>query len=204
MRGGGRQESGQEVRLHGLARPGPRGSGPTRTLGFPRGNVGLCLVRSSRKSCLAARLHHLTCPKDDMASVEWSRGRLGWRRLSVAIARNAAICLSLGVRKGWLTEQGHTPIADVGAFGPGEWCLSASASCKRSLVMEHLPMTGLHAAPQSGAIRSPSAVLGDVLQHHEALGNQPAVHVLHKDRFAVRIRIFGDTRSRALVADLAP
>ena len=91
-----------------------------------------------------------------------------------------------------------------GAFGPSEWCLSASGSCKRSLVMEHLPVTGLDAAPQRSAIRSPSAVLGDVLQHHEALGKQPAAHVLHKDWFAVRIRIFGDTRSRALVADLAP
>ena len=73
-----------------------------------------------------------------------------------------------------------------------------------SLVMEHLPVTGLHAAPQSGAIRSPTAVLGAVLQHHEAIGKQPAAHVLHKDRFAVRIRIFGDTRGRTLVADLAP
>src|ERR1035437_6012846 len=107
MRGGGRQESGQEVRLHGLARPGPRGSGPTRTLGFPRGNVGLCLVRLSRKSCLAARLHHLTCPKDDMASVEWSRGRLGWRRLSVA----------LGVRKGSSTGDRYVWPSVVDAVG---------------------------------------------------------------------------------------
>ena len=28
--------------------------------------------------------------------------------------------------------------------------------------------------------------------------------LLHKDRFAVRVRLFGDARSRALVADLAP
>src|SRR5664280_1155393 len=91
-----------------------------------------------------------------------------------------------------------------GAFGPSEWCLSASVSCKRSLVMEHLPVTGLDAAPQRSAIRSPSAVLGDVLQHHEALGKQPAAHVLHKDRFAVRVRLFSDTCGHPLVADLAP
>ena len=93
---------------------------------------------------------------------------------------------------------------DVCAFAPGDAALAMSGSCKRSLVVEHLPVTGLHAAPQGGAVRSPSVVLGDVLQHHEALSKQPAAHVLHKDRFAVRIRLFGDARSRALVADLAP
>ena len=89
-----------------------RSRGPatrTRSPGTPRvranQNVGIptrkrrASPRSVEPNRLrAARLHHLTCPRDDMASVEWSRGASGRRRLGIAIARNAATCLPLGVQ----------------------------------------------------------------------------------------------------------